>query len=150
MKKLFYFFAIFASATAFAQQNSGKPVVLVDGMLASSSLVAQDKKNIQTTNTYKSGNLPQNLKSFESLAANGITAVKVKENYYDRISLKELNQGFKLADNSPVNFDGNIISNTDLIVLGNVLEHMEVTEVNGKKMLSISTTPKSTSASALK
>ncbi len=150
MKKLFYFFAIFASATAFAQQNSGKPVVLVDGMLASSSLVAQDKKNVQTTNTYKSTNLPQNLKSFESLAANGLTAVKVRENYYDKISLKELNEGFKLDGNTPVNFDGNIITNTDLIVLGNVLEHMEVTEVNGKKMITISTTPKATSATALK
>src|SRR5690606_13927360 len=114
------------------------------------TLIAQDKKNVQTTNTYKSTNLPQNLKRFESLAVNAITAVKVKENYYDKISLKELNQGFKLESHTPVNFDGNMLTNTDLIVLGNVLEHMNVTEVNGKNMITMSNTPKAKSASALK
>jgi hypothetical protein len=76
--------------------------------------------------------------------------VKVKENYYDKVSLKALNAEFKLAENNPVNFDGNLITNTDLMVLGNVLEHMEVNMVDGKKVLTISTTPKVTSASALK
>ncbi|MFN4366008.1 hypothetical protein, partial [Chryseobacterium hispalense] len=91
MKKIFYLFALCASATVFAQQNRAEPVVIIDGMLASNALITNEKKNIQSTTTYKKTDLPVKLKNFESLAGNGLVSVQVKENYYDKISLKALN-----------------------------------------------------------
>lgn len=151
MKKLYFVLAMVTATFAFAQQGSKKPLVLIDGMLASAQLVESDKKNVASTNTYNTAaKLPQNLKTFESLAAQGITNVKVKENYYDRITLAELNTQFKLSPANPVYFDGHIITNTDLVILGNVLEHVELGKYDGQEMLTISTTPRATSASALK
>lgn len=150
MRKILYTFLLVASAMTYAQSKN-QPVVLVDGMLASNSLIAGDKKNIQSTKVFKTAaNLPQNLKSFEGLASNGIISASVKENYYDRISLEGLNQQFKLNAENTVYFDGQPIKDTTIQVLGNVLEHMEVREKDGQKFLYIFTTPQVSSENALK
>ncbi|MBF6610251.1 MAG: hypothetical protein ITF99_03795, partial [Chryseobacterium sp.] len=114
MRKILYTFLLVASAMTYAQSKN-QPVVLVDGMLASNSLIASDKKNVQSTKVFKTAaNLPQNLKSFEGLASNGIISASVKENYYDRISLEGLNQQFKLNAQNTVYFDGQPIKDTTI------------------------------------
>lgn len=139
MKKIIYFFAIFASLAIYAQQK--QPLVLVDGMLASEKFIQNDKNNIDKMNVYKTAsNIPKNLKNFENLASAGIISVDSKEKHYDRISLEELNRDYNLAMDNPVYFDGKLINDTKLKVVMNALENMEVKMIDGKKFLSLYTT----------
>ena len=93
--------------------------------------------------------LPQNLKSFASIATNGLTSVKVKEMHYDRIALEDLNQEMKLDANNPVYFDGNVINDTKIKVITNGLANMQVELIDGKKYLTLSSTPKPASANVI-
>ncbi len=151
MKKIFYILAFCASFASFAQQSPKQPLVIIDGMLASNTMINNDKKNIQKMDVYKTpANIPQNLKSFEKLATNGLISVTAKEMYYDRMSLEQINEGFQLPAVNPVYFDGNLIENTKLLVIPNALENMSVELINGKKYVSLSTLSKVSSANAIK
>ncbi len=150
MRKILYTFLLIASGMTYAQSKN-QPIVLVDGMLASNALINSDKKNIRSTQVFKTADsLPQNLKSFEGMVSNGLISASAKENYYDKISLEELNEQFKLNAQNTVYFDGQPIRDTKIQVLGNVLAHMEVRENAGQKNLYISTTPQVSAENALK
>ena len=141
MKKLLFSLLISASATAFAQHST---LVVADGMLASSTFVKANAKNIKAQKTYAANAaLPQTLSNFAEAGKKGLISVTLKENHYDRISLAEMNLQNDLDAQNPVLFDGNLIKNTEIKILGNVMSQTEVQIVDGKKVLSISSQPKS-------
>ena len=142
MKKLLFSILISASATVFAQ-NSSK-LVVADGMLAGSTFLKTNAKNIKSQKTYiAKAALPNDLKAFSGSSDNGLISIVLKDNYYDKITLSALNVQNELSAESPVLFDGILVKNTDIIILGDVINKTEVKIVDGKKILSISSAPKS-------
>lgn len=142
MKKFLYTALLFASVTVFGQKTGQSPFVLIDGIISSEKMIKNDvpKSDIQTMNVYKTkAALPQNLKNWVEVSGKGLTELKLKKsaNVYDRISLGELNEQFKLSKNNPVFVDGRKMENTDLLIFGNVLENMEVKTIDGMQVLSI-------------
>ncbi|TXF79166.1 hypothetical protein [Chryseobacterium sp.] len=142
MKRFLYTALLFASVTVFGQKTGQSPFVLIDGIISSEKMIKSDvpKGEIQTMNVYKTKSaIPENLKSWASVSDNGLTELKLKKNasVYDRISLGEVNEQFKLPKNNPVYVDGRKIENTDLKIYGNVLDNMEVKTIDGMQVLSI-------------
>lgn len=137
MKKLLLSLSLIISAAAFAQQSTS--LVLVDGKIANAEFMTANKSNIKTVKNYKAGvALPSALSSFSDALPSGIVAVSLKEQNYDFISLAELNEQNKLASNSPVMVDGRVFKNTDVKIIGYVLNSIETVIVDGNKVLSIS------------
>ena len=142
MKKLLFSILISASVTAFAQQSS--KLTVADGMLASSKFVKANSNNIKSQKTYAANAaLPNSLKSFSESSKNGLVSIVLKEDRYDKISLAEMNLQNNLDAASPVLFDGILVKNTEIKILGDVINQTEVKIVDGKKILSISSQPKS-------
>ncbi|MBB4805143.1 hypothetical protein HNP38_000415 [Chryseobacterium defluvii] len=144
MKKLLYSFLIFASASLFAQKNPATKFAVADNVVGTVDMFKGKKDIIQSMSLYKAANLPQNLKKFSYLAENGITEFKIKKGeVLDRISLAQLNEQQSLAKNTPVFIDGYEFTDTETKVYGDMLNHIEVKDYNGKKSLFISTQVKS-------
>ena len=141
MKKLLFSLLISASFTAFAQSST---IVIADGILASSNFVKANSKNIRSQKTYiANATLPKNLSSFADVSKNGLLSVNLKDNYYDRISLANLNIQNNLDAQTPVLFDGIYIKDTQINILGDVILNSEVKMIDGQKVLSISSVPRS-------
>lgn len=148
MKKLLYFLLIGAFTTAFGQQNSKNPMVLTNGIVASSGFIKtiEKEQNVKSVNVYKSkDNLPENLKSYADFAQNGLINIELKENYYDKIKLASLNGSYDLPAENPIYFDGFVLNDPKMVILGNVLEQIDLKKINGKDVLVISSTPKENS-----
>lgn len=143
MKKLLYSFLIFASASLFAQKNPATRFAVADNIVGTVEMFNGKKDIIQSTNMYKSANLPQSLKKFSYIAANGIVEFKIKKNQVlDRISLAQLNEQQGVAKNTPVFIDGYEFTDTETNVYADILNHIEVKDHNGKKAIFISTQQK--------
>jgi hypothetical protein len=139
MKKIFLSLLFCIGVFAYSQ-NTSQPntIVLVNGALASSSFISANQKNIKSTRVFKNTlELPAQLKNLGLGDKKSVIAVDVKENYYDKISLAELNEQFGLPKNNPVYFDGNLLNNTEVKILGDALQEMKVGETEGKKVLNI-------------
>lgn len=142
MKKLLFSLLISASFTALAQQSSA--IVIVDGNLASSSFVKNNAKNIQSKKTYAANAaLPKSLSTFSEVSKKGLVAVNFKERTYDNISLADLNLQNNLDAKNPVLYDGVLVKNTEINILGDVIMKAEVKTIDGSKTLVLSSNPKS-------
>lgn len=138
MKKII--FTLFLAISGLAMSQNSTKLALVNGALASNSLKEIDKNNIKAITLIKNQNkLPQNLKSIEVNDQNPVFIIEVKENYYDKISLAELNRQNDLPSDNPINYNGRTISNTQLDMIANVLKDQKVNTVEGKKVLFITT-----------
>lgn len=143
MKKILFTFLLTASTLIFAQSNSQKALYVIDGMIASEHMMSDEKSNVIKKEVYKTAeNLPNDLKSFENNAQNGVISVTVKENYYDRLPLAELNRQYKLDKDNPIYFDNYIFTNTDTMIIGNAIGQVEIKEINGRKSVVINSVPK--------
>ena len=141
MKKILFSLLISASATLFAQQNT--TLVVADGMLASAYFLKTNAKNIKTQKTYaKNIALPQSLSNFSDTAKSSLISVNLKDNYYDKISLADMNLQFNLEPTSPVLYDGFLFKNTEILILGDVLKKADLKMFEGKEILRIYSDPK--------
>ena len=138
MKKIIFTFFLFAVALFSAQTAKKEPFVVVDGVVASNKFIKDQQKNVSSMHVYPTAaQLPASLKAFAALGANGIVEAKMKERNYDKIAFELLNDQFKLPSANPVYFDGFLIEDSKLEVLGNVLMVMEVKTVDGRQILDI-------------
>ena len=137
MKKILLSLFVIASLNAFSQSSG--PLVLADGMIANSDFMKSQKSNIKGMKSYKAGvALPQALTAFSNALPSGITAISMKEDRYDKISLAELNNSYKLDAQNPVMVDGRLFTDTSVKILGDLLKSMELVMVDGKQLLAIS------------
>jgi|UPI000647CCD1 hypothetical protein len=141
MKKLLYSFLLLSSATLFAQKNTATKFAVANDIVGTVDMFNAYKSRIQSTQTYKAANLPQNLKKFGYIAENGLVEYKLKsgQGVLDRLPLSELNAQYGLAKNTPVFIDGYEFTNTDTLVFGDILGNMEVIDNKGSKAVSIIT-----------
>ncbi|MDQ0594664.1 hypothetical protein QFZ37_003033 [Chryseobacterium ginsenosidimutans] len=141
MKKLLYSFLLLSSATLFAQKNPTTKFAVANDIVGTVDMFNTHKNKIQSTQTYKAANLPQNLKKFGYIAENGLVEYKFKsgQGVLDRLSLSELNAQYGLAKNTPVFIDGYEFTNTDTLIYGDILGNMEVIDNKGSKAVSIIT-----------
>ncbi|GAA4161997.1 hypothetical protein GCM10022217_28630 [Chryseobacterium ginsenosidimutans] len=141
MKKLLYSFLLLSSATLFAQKNTTTKFAVANDIVGTVDMFNAYKSRIQSTQTYKAANLPQNLKKFGYIAENGLVEYKLKsgQGVLDRLPLSELNAQYGLAKNTPVFIDGYEFTNTDTLVFGDILGNMEVIDNGGKKAVSVIT-----------
>ncbi|WP_415326613.1 hypothetical protein [Chryseobacterium sp. MMS23-Vi53] len=142
MKKLLYSFLLLSSATLFAQKNPATKFAIANDIVGTVDMFNANKNAVQSMNVFKSAaNLPLNLKKYSDLAENGLIEVKFKKgsDNFDRISLAELNDQYKIAKQTPVYIDGYEFSNTQTLVFGDILTRMEAKDYNGKKTLFITT-----------
>ncbi len=139
MKKILYIFLIAASGMMFGQTSKKQPLVLVDGMIAPATWTKSNvDANIVSVQNLK-GNVPSELAAYKSFASEGIYNVKVKENYYDKMTLQSMNEQFNLAANNPVIVDGRTFNDTSLIILGEAMLYSRIIERDGKKHVAIDT-----------
>jgi hypothetical protein len=141
MKKLLYSFLLLSSATLFAQKNTATKFAVANDIVGTVDMFNAYKSRIQSTQTYKAANLPQNLKKFGYIAENGLVEYKLKsgQGVLDRLPLSELNAQYGLAKNTPVFIDGYEFTNTNTLVFGDILGNMEVIDNKGSKAVSIIT-----------
>ncbi|WP_419868124.1 hypothetical protein [Chryseobacterium sp. CT-SW4] len=142
MKKIFYSFLLFASASLFAQKNPTIKFAVANDIIGTTKMFEDKRDIVQGTNIYKSSsNLPQALKKYSPIAENGFVEVKIKNGYenLDRISLADLNQQNQLPKDTPVFIEGYEFTDTSTNVYGDILIKMEVKDYNGKKSLFITT-----------
>ena len=141
MKKLLYSFLLLSSATLFAQKNPATKFAVANNIVGTVDMFNAHKSKIQSTQTYKAANLPQNLKKFGYIAENGLVEYKFKsgQDVFDRLALSELNAQYGLAKNTPVFIDGYEFTNTDTLVFGDILGNMEIIDNKGSKAVSIIT-----------
>ena len=138
MKKIILTLFLAISGLALSQNTiNSKKLALIDGMIASQSFVNKNKQNIKSTTIIATEKqLPANLKGFNL----PLTSVVVKENYYDKIKVSEINKQFDLPENNPIYFDGNLIQDANIKVISNAIGEMTATTIEGKKVVNIIST----------
>ncbi|CAM2825057.1 hypothetical protein DRF59_01885 [Chryseobacterium flavum] len=141
MKKIFYSFLLLSSATLFAQKNSAIKFAVANDIIGTVDMFNMRKSIVQSSKSYTSANLPQNLKKYSSVLTNGITEYKIKNgNDLDKISLASLNAQHDIPKDTPVLIEGYEFPDTSIVVFGDILVRTEVKDYNGRKTLYISTT----------
>lgn len=139
MKKIIFSLLLCASYSVYSQT-----LVVADGILAGTQFLKSEAKNFKAKKTYAANAvLPTNLNDFSEIKKSSLISINLKENYYDRISLGELNLQHKLDAKNPVLFDGFLIKDTEINILGDVIRKTEIKIVDGNKTLIISSDPKS-------
>ena len=135
MKKIIIASFLAVSGLVFGQSTmNAKKLTLIDGMIASQSLINKNKQNIKSTTIIATEKqLPAKLKGFSLPLINVI----VKENYYDKIKISDINKQFDLPANNPIYFDGNFIQDSDIIIISNAIGEMSATSIDGKKVVNI-------------
>ncbi|MDQ1162697.1 hypothetical protein QE422_003065 [Chryseobacterium sp. SORGH_AS 447] len=143
MKKLFYSFLLLSSATLFAQKNTSTRFAVANDIVGTVDMFSTNLKGyVQSSRTFKSAaELPQNLKKFNAIAANGLVEYKLKAGLgtLDRLALSDLNAQYNLAKNTPVLIDGYEFANTDTLVYGDLLSNVQVVDNKGSKAVSVMT-----------
>ncbi|MBV8325352.1 hypothetical protein [Chryseobacterium sp.] len=141
MKKILYSFLLLSSVTLLAQKNTSVKFVIANDIVGTADMFSARKNFIQSSKVYTAANLPQNLKKYSAISANGITEYKIKPAYsgLDRISLASLNEQNNLPKDTPVFIEGYEFTDTNTLVYGDILAASEVKDQNGRKTLFIST-----------
>ncbi|MBS1572705.1 MAG: hypothetical protein JST62_09950 [Bacteroidetes bacterium] len=139
MKKILFSLLIMVSGLASSQMTlQPKKIILVNGCLTGQNFLNKNKQNIKSTRIVaNAATLPQQYKNIANIVPFPISIVDVKENYYDKILLSDFNERYHLVKDNPIYFDGNLISEPNVKILGNDLETFAVIEKDGKKFLSI-------------
>ncbi|MFC6267874.1 hypothetical protein [Frigoriflavimonas asaccharolytica] len=142
MKKVLFSLFIAASFTLSAQKATA--VVTANGILASSTFMKANAKNVKSQKTFvDNAKLPQELSNISDFSKKSVITIVLKDDYYDKISLADMNLQNNLDANNPVMYDGMKITNTSVIIYGDVMQDIQVKTIDGKKVLNISSTPKS-------
>lgn len=145
MKKILYSLLIFASATLFAQKNPNVKFAICNDAVGTVPVFNANKAAVQSMNVFKSKtSIPQNLKKFEYIADNGLAEVKFKKDFgtLDIMPLSTVNDQYGLPKDTPVFIEGYEFKNTDTYIYSEIIAKVEVNQVDGKKVLFITTPTK--------
>lgn len=145
MKKLLYSFFIISSALVSAQKTAGTKLVVADGVIGTVEMFTVNHKNaVQNSRTYTPANLPGNLKKFSAIAGSGLTEYQLKNGSgtIDRLALYQLNEQFRLPKDTPVLINGTEVTDTSLLIYGDLLSSIKLADYKGKKSVFVDTTLK--------
>ncbi|MBQ0152649.1 MAG: hypothetical protein KBS61_07125 [Chryseobacterium sp.] len=142
---MLYSLLIFASANFFAQKNPNVKFVICNDAVGTVPVFNANKAFVQSSTVFKSKTaLPSNLKKFDFLADNGLTESKFKKDYgtLDIMNLSTLNEQYGLPKDTPVYIEGYEFSNTETTIFAEILAKIEVKQMDGKKVLFVTTPSK--------
>ena len=128
--------------------EKAKPAVFVDGILCLkgiNDLEYFSPDDIESITVIKSAeNLPDRLKAFKDVVANGVLDIKMKKQYQlnEVIALADINKNNGVFQDTSVYVDGMEVKDSAIKVFKHELKDISIIDVNGNNHVAIYTTPK--------